>query len=150
MLHSSIHVTLRWLSVCSFQDLKSRSSVWVADWRSLMEVCVCVLLYSVQSVVSLGVCGGDRWKKQLMNSDSHSWGCGSLTTQATWMELRLTGTWPLYYTHTVAVAHGMQVVSFDFSLFNNRFLKWTYLWFMTQLQFRAESQKSFQQVLNPV
>lgn len=42
------------------QDLESGSSGWVADLGFLIGVCVCVLPYSVESVVSLGVGAGGR------------------------------------------------------------------------------------------
>lgn len=55
MLHSAIHVPLS--TFFYIQDLESGSSGWVADLGFLMGACVCVLPYSVESVVSLGVGG---------------------------------------------------------------------------------------------
>ncbi len=56
-------------------------------------LCLCSPIYCGERGFFRG--GGGRWKRDLMNGDSQNGGCGSLKTQAGWIELRLTGTCPL-------------------------------------------------------
>lgn len=103
----SFHAPLCWLSSGSFT-----SRIWSQDpvvgwqiWGFLIESCVCVspVFYAeraffrggVETREGVGRRRRGRWKKDLMNGDSQNGGCGSLTTQAGWIELRLTETWPL-------------------------------------------------------
>lgn len=74
------------------QDLESGSTGGVADLRFFNRgVYLCSPIFCGER----GFFRGGRWKKDLMNGDSQNGGCGSLKTQARWIELRLTGTWPL-------------------------------------------------------
>lgn len=115
--------------------LESGSSGWVAD-LGVFFVLFCFLM-GAQCLCSPMFCGergfirggGGRWKRDLMNGDSQNGGCGSLKTQARWIELRLTGNCPLSsYTNMVQLLTACRwciTQAFDlvFSYLNNRFIK---------------------------
>lgn len=117
----------------NIQDLKSGSSGWVADlgFFFLIGACVCSPIFCAERGFFRG--GGGRWKRNLMNGDSQNGGCGSLKTQARWIELRLTGTCPLSFLTQTRYSYSLHAVwritqTFDlfpppFFFFNNRFIK---------------------------
>lgn len=96
--------TLSWMLIQLFMCLSPRLHLWFRvriGWQIwiffknfFIWARVCIWLSSAESMVSLRV-GRVRWKRKLMNGDSKDGGCGSLKTQARWIELRLTGHCPL-------------------------------------------------------
>lgn len=117
--------------LCSFTSRICRQDP-VVGWQLWVlnrGLCLCSPIFSGEHGFFSG--GGSRWNKDLMNGDSLNRGCGSLKTQAGWIELRLTEACPLscltqtWYRCSLHAGGGIRWRNFwfGFSLYEQRVLK---------------------------